>query len=259
MINVDLSKKEHVAIMTLSDGKGMNVLSSNMIQEMTSTIDEIQKDTIVYCLVITGAGNQAFAAGANVAEMNHYNSQEIRSYISAGCELFRKIEQMDIPVIAAVNGYALGGGCELACACDIRLGSDTAVFGQPELMLGIIPGFGGTQRLARLIGAGRAKEIILTGRNIKADEALAVGLINTLVPSGSLLQDAEALAVKIARKAPVAARMAKKAMNFEMAENYEAALHNEAELFFQCFDTEDRKNAMQAFLEKRPFDNFVNR
>ena len=259
MINVVVEKKNHVVILKITDDKGMNVLCSNMIRELTSTIDEIHQDRDIYCLIITGAGGKAFAAGANVAEMNVYNNREIREYVISGSRLFRNIELLDVPVIAAINGYALGGGCELACACDIRIGSDSAVFGQPEVGLGIIPGYGGTQRLARYIGEGRAREIIFTGRNINADEALAIGLLNKKVAADSLLSEAEAMAEKISQKAPVAVRMAKKAMNFKWTENFDAALKNEDDLFFACFDTEDRKNAMQAFLEKRPFDSFLNR
>jgi enoyl-CoA hydratase len=259
MINVELQRKNHIAFLTISDEKGMNVLCSNMIHEMDSAVGEIQKDKEIYCLVISGAGNKAFAAGANVAEMHVYNNRQIRDYIFLGSNLFRKIEMLEIPVIAAVNGYALGGGCELACACDIRILSETAVLGQPEVGLGIIPGYGGTQRLARLIGEGRARELIFTGRNVKADEALAIGLANKVVSCESLLSEAEGMAEKIAKKAPVAIRMAKKAMNFSLVKNLDAALANEDALFFNCFDTEDRKNAMQAFLEKKALDHFANR
>jgi enoyl-CoA hydratase len=259
MSSVMTSKNNHVAVITFSDEKGMNVLCSDIIRGLEIELDKVAQDKDVYCLILTGAGEKAFAAGADVSQMNGFDEPSIREYISAGSKLFRKIELMDIPVIAAVKGYALGGGCELACACDIRLASDTAVFGQPEVSLGIIPGFGGTQRLARITGMGRAKEIIFSGRNVKSDEALAIGLVNKVVPKDQLLAEAAVLAEMIAKKGPIAVRMAKKAINAGMIGGLDSALEYEDELFYQCFASEDRKNAMQAFLEKRPFNEFKNR
>jgi len=165
--NVEISKNNNIAVLTFSDHQGMNILRSEILRDLESGIDTLKTDENIYCLVITGAGKKAFAAGADISEMNGFNEAEIRNYISTGSKLFRKIELLDIPVIAAVNGYAFGGGCELACSCDIRIAADTATFGQPEVTLGIIPGFGGTLRLARLVGVGKAKELIFTGRTVK--------------------------------------------------------------------------------------------
>ncbi len=257
--SVWVTKNGHVAVMTFSDDKGMNILCSDIIRDMDIELDKVTKDEDIYCLVITGAGEKAFAAGADVSQMNSFNNVTIRNYISTGSRVFRKIELLDVPVIAAVKGYALGGGCELACACDIRIASDTAVFGQPEVSLGIIPGFGGTQRLARIIGIGRAKELIISGRSMKADEALAAGLVSKVVPKDQLLGEAMAMAELIAKKGPIAVRFAKKAMNAGSLGGLDPALKYEDELFYQCFASDDRKNAMQAFLEKRPFDDFKNR
>jgi enoyl-CoA hydratase len=258
MGTVETVKMNHVAVMTLSDGKGLNVLRSDIVHDLDTEINEIKKAKDVYCLVLTGAGKKAFVAGANIAEMNGYNEAEMRSYISLGSKLFRKIELLEIPVIAAINGYALGGGCELACACDIRIASDTVTFSQPEVGLGIIPGYGGTQRLARIVGVGIAKELIFSGRNVKSAEALAIGLVNKVVPSDELLSEAVAMAEQIASKGPIAVRLAKKSINAGVIGNIDPALDYEDELLYECFSSQDRKDAMQAFLEKKPFTDFQN-
>ena len=197
---IQYEQKDAVAVLTISREKALNALNSEVLSEMESTIDAIDLET-VRCLIITGAGQKSFVAGADIGEMSTLSKADGEAFGKKGNDVFRKIETLPIPVIAAVNGFALGGGCELSMSCDIRLAAENAVFGQPETGLGITPGFGGTQRLARLIPVGKAKEMIYAGTKIKADEALALGLINAVYPSEELLPAAEKLAGKIARNA----------------------------------------------------------
>lgn len=255
---IQYEQKDAVAVLTISREKALNALNSEVLTEMESTIDAIDLET-VRCLIITGAGQKSFVAGADIGEMSTLSKADGEAFGKKGNDVFRKIETLPIPVIAAVNGFALGGGCELSMSCDIRLAAENAVFGQPETGLGITPGFGGTQRLARLIPVGKAKEMIYAGTKIKADEALALGLVNAVYSSEELLPAAEKLAGKIARNAPIAVRACKKAVNDGLEASMDEALVIEEKLFGSCFETEDQKNGMTAFLEKRKPEPFVNR
>lgn len=253
-------QKDAVGIITISREKALNALNSQVLNELKEALEAIRLDE-VRCLVITGAGQKSFVAGADIAEMSSLTKLEGESFGGVGNYVFRKIEELPIPVIAAVNGFALGGGCELALACDIRICSDNAVFGQPEVGLGITPGFGGTQRLARLIGPGMAKQMIFTARNIKADEACRVGLVNAVYPQDELMAAAEKMAQTIAKNAPIAVRNCKKAINDGLETDMDEAITIECKLFGDCFETEDQKYGMAFFLDKNkekvkePFKN----
>lgn len=255
---IQYEQKDAVAVLTISREKALNALNSEVLTEMESTIDAIDLET-VRCLIITGAGQKSFVAGADIGEMSTLSKADGEAFGKKGNDVFRKIETLPIPVIAAVNGFALGGGCELSMSCDIRLAAENAVFGQPETGLGITPGFGGTQRLARLIPVGKAKEMIYAGTKIKADEALALGLVNAVYSSEELLPAAEKLAGKIVRNAPIAVRACKKAVNDGLEASMDEALVIEEKLFGSCFETEDQINGMKAFLAKEKPDPFVNR
>src|SRR5574344_2703047 len=201
-----------VGTITINRPKALNALNSQVLDELNETLDAVDLDT-VRCLVLTGAGDKSFVAGADIAEMSTLTKAEGEAFGKKGNDVFRKLETFPIPVIAAVNGFALGGGCEISMSCDIRICSEGALFGQPETGLGITPGFGGTQRLARLVGPGMAKQMIYTARNIKADEALRIGLVNAVYPQEELLPAAEKMAAGIAKNAPIAVRNCKKAIN----------------------------------------------
>lgn len=253
-------QKDAVGIITINREKALNALNSQVLDELRTALDAVNLDE-VRCLVITGAGRKSFVAGADIAEMSSLTKVEGESFGGQGNYVFRKIEKLPIPVIAAVNGFALGGGCELAMCCDIRICSDNAVFGQPETGLGITPGFGGTQRLARLIGPGMAKQMIYTARNIKADEAYRVGLVNAVYPQEELMAAAEKMAQTIAKNAPIAVRNCKKAINDGLEIDMDEAIAVECKLFGDCFETEDQRYGMAFFLDKNkekvkePFQN----
>ena len=259
MTHILLEKKDHVAIATVNRPKALNALNSEVLNDLNTLLDEIAADPEIRVLVLTGSGEKAFVAGADIGEMSTLSKAEGEAFGKKGNDVFRKLETLPIPAIAAVNGYALGGGCELAMACDIRLCSDTAVFGQPETGLGITPGFGGTQRLARLVGPGMAKQLIYSARNIKADEALRIGLCNAVYPAEELMSAAEKLAETIAKNAPIAVRACKKAINEGLEMPMDEAVALEEKLFGSCFETADQKEGMQAFLEKRRHDPYQNR
>ena len=230
-----------VGIITINRPKALNALNSAVLDELDATIDGVDLDA-VRCLILTGAGEKSFVAGADIAEMSTLTKEEGEAFGKKGNDIFRKIETLPIPVIAAVNGFALGGGCEISMSCDIRICSDNAVFGQPEVGLGITPGFGGTQRLARTVGVGMAKQLIYTARNIKADEAYRIGLVNAIYPA------AEKLAATIAKNAPIAVRNCKKAINDGLQVDMDKAIVIEEKLFGDCFETEDQKAGMGNFL-----------
>lgn len=213
----------------------------------------------VRCLILTGAGAKSFVAGADIGEMSTLTKAEGEAFGKKGNDVFRKLETFPIPVIAAVNGFALGGGCEISMSCDIRICSDNAVFGQPEVGLGITPGFGGTQRLARLVGPGMAKQMIYTARNIKADEALRIGLVNAVYTQDELMAAAEKMAAGIAKNAPIAVRNCKKAINDGLDADMDEAIVIEEKLFGDCFESYDQKEGMAAFLEKRKVEKFLNK
>ena len=247
-----------IAVLTIDRPKALNALNSEVLGELDQTIDAIDVDEI-RALIITGGGEKSFVAGADIGEMSALTKEEGTAFGKKGNDVFRKIETLRIPVIAAVGGFALGGGCELAMSCDIRLCSENAVFGQPETGLGITPGFGGTQRLARIAGAGRAKELIYTASNIKADEAYRIGLVNHVYPREELMDQAKKLAKKIAANAPIAVANAKQAINEGTQVDMDAALVIEEGLFGDCFETHDQVEGMSAFLEKRKEKTFINR
>ena len=241
--------KDRVGIITINREKALNALNSQVLDELSQAFDGVDQNEI-RCLVLTGAGEKSFVAGADIGEMSNLSKAEGEAFGKKGNDLFRKIETFPIPVIAAVNGFALGGGCEISMSCDIRICSDNAVFGQPEVGLGITPGFGGTQRLARLVSPGMAKQLIYTARNIKADEAYRIGLVNQVVPQAELMDTALKMASTIAANAPIAVRACKKAINDGLQTDMDKAIVIEEKLFGDCFETEDQKAAMANFLEK---------
>ena len=238
-----------VALLTINRPKALNALNSQVLEELDKTLDAIDLNKI-RALIITGAGEKSFVAGADIGEMSSLTKKEGEAFGKKGNDVFRKLETFPIPVIAAVNGFALGGGCEISMSCDIRICSDNAIFGQPEVGLGITPGFGGTQRFARLVGQGMAKQMIYTARNIKADEALRIGLVNAVYPQSELLNEAKKLAETIARQAPIAVRNSKKAINDGLQVDMDKAIEIEERLFGDCFETEDQRAGMGNFLEK---------
>ena len=252
--------KDQIAVITINREKALNALNSQVLDELNETLDGVDIDS-VRCLILTGAGEKSFVAGADIGEMSTLSKAEGEAFGKKGNDLFRRLETFPIPVIAAVNGFALGGGCEISMSCDIRICSDNAVFGQPEVGLGITPGFGGTQRLARLVGPGMAKQMIYTARNIKADEALRIGLVNAVYPKEELMAQAEKMAAGIAKNAPIAVRNCKKAINEGLDVDMDKAVEIEEKLFGDCFETEDQRYGMEFFLDKNkekvkePFKN----
>ena len=251
-----------VGTITINREKALNALNSQVLDELAATLDAVDLNT-VRCLILTGAGEKSFVAGADIGEMSTLTKAEGEAFGKKGNDVFRKLETFPIPVIAAVNGFALGGGCEISMSCDIRICSDNAVFGQPEVGLGITPGFGGTQRLARLVSPGMAKQLIYTARNIKAAEAYRIGLVNQVVSAevneagevvvsakDALMAAANKMAAGIAMQAPIAVRNCKKAINDGLQVDMDQAIVIEEKLFGDCFETEDQKAGMGNFLEK---------
>ena len=259
MTNVLLEKKGNVAVATINRPQALNALNSDVLTDLDELVNVVSADSDIRALVITGSGAKAFVAGADIGEMSTLTPAEGEAFGKHGNDVFRRIETLPIPTIAAVNGFALGGGCELSMACDIRICADTAVFGQPEVGLGITPGFGGTQRLARLVSPGMAKQLIYTARNIKADEAYRIGLVNAVYPAEELLPQAEKLANTIAANAPIAVRACKKAINEGLQVDIDAAVVIEEKLFGSCFKTADQIEGMGAFLEKRKHEPYQNK
>lgn len=247
---VDYEVKGAVGIVTINRPKALNALNSEVLDDLSNVFDGIDLET-VRCVVLTGAGDKSFVAGADIGEMSTLTKAEGEAFGKKGNDVFRKIETFPLPVIAAINGFALGGGNELAMSCDFRICSENAVFGQPEVGLGITPGFGGTQRLARLVGAGYAKYMIYTARNIKADEAYRIGLVNQVVPAEELMATAEKLASIIAGNAPIAVRNCKKAVNDGLEVSMDDALVVEEKLFGDCFESWDQQEGMANFLRKK--------
>jgi len=249
--NVILEKENRIAILSINRPKALKALNADTLLDIKSAAQAVIEDSDIDVLIITGVGDKAFVAGADIAYMQKLPALEARAFAILGQNVFRLIETMDKPVIAAVNGFALGGGCELSMACDIRLASDKALFGQPEVGLGITPGYGGTQRLPRLIGEGRAKELIYSANNINAEEAYRVGLVNHVYPAESLMDEAKKLAKKISSKAPLAVRLSKNQIARGMQADIDTAMLIEADMFGLCFSTEDQQEGMTAFIEKR--------
>ena len=247
-----------VGVITINRPKALNALNSDVLKELDACLDGINLET-TRVLILTGAGEKSFVAGADIGEMSTLTKAEGEAFGKIGNDVFRKLETFPIPVIAAINGFALGGGCEISMSCDIRICSENAVFGQPEVGLGITPGFGGTQRLARIIGVGKAKEMIYAATNVKAEEAYRIGLVNAVYSLEELMPAAKKLAGKIAKNAPIAVRACKKAINEGLDAVMDEAIVIEEKLFGSCFETEDQKEGMKAFLEKRKVEGFQNK
>ena len=246
---VTYEQEGFVGVITINRPKALNALNSQVLEELEATFKAVDLES-TRALILTGAGDKSFVAGADIGEMSTLTKAEGEAFGKKGNDIFRMIETFPIPVIAAVNGFALGGGCEISMSCDIRICSENAVFGQPEVGLGITPGFGGTQRLARIVGVGMAKQLIYTARNIKAEQAKAIGLVNDVYPQEELLDQAKKLASMIAANAPIAVRNCKKAINDGLDATMDDAIVIEEKLFGDCFETEDQKAAMANFLEK---------
>ncbi len=245
-----LEKKDGIALLTIDKEKSLNALDSQVISELSEAVDNVACDKDVNVLIITGKA-RAFVAGADISYMQPLSVLEASKMAKTAMDVFRKIETLPIPVIAAINGFALGGGCELAMSCDIRLASTKAKLGQPEVGLGITPGYGGTQRLPRLVGMGKAKELIYTADIIDANEAHRIGLVDEVYEPEQLLDEAFKMANKIQSKSMLAVKAAKKAINTGMQVDIDSAMVIEESIFAGCFSTEDQKEGMSAFLEKR--------
>ncbi len=271
MTDVVIEKKNHVAIVKIEHMQAMNALSSDICAQLEEAFDEVGKMDDVYCVVLTGSSIvnkkgktvNSFVAGADISEMSTMSVAEGKAFGNTGNRVFRKIETFKRPVIAAINGFCLGGGCEIAMACDIRLASENAMFGQPETGLGITPGFGGTQRLARIVGMGKAKEMIYTARgSYSAQQALDMGLVNYVYPLESLMDEAVKLAEEISAQAPIAVSLCKEAINVGLQTDLDSALKLESNIFGECFATEDQKYGMSYFLDKnrdKPAKEFKNK
>ena len=255
---VNYETEGRIAIITINRPEALNALNEDVLKDLKAAFESVDQNEI-RAIILTGAGEKSFVAGADIAAMSTMTKKEAEVFGKFGNDIFRMIETFPIPVIAAINGFALGGGNELAMSCDIRICSDNAMFGQPEVGLGITPGFGGTQRLARIIGVGKAKELVYGARNIKADEAYRLGLVNNVYPQAELLAAAKKLAGIIAANAPIAVRNCKKAMNDGLQVDMDKAIAIEEKLFGDCFETADQKEGMGAFLEKRKEKNFINK
>lgn len=240
-----------VATITINRPKALNALNSAVMGEINAAFTQCKKDDAVKAVIITGAGEKSFVAGADISQMATLRPQQAMAFMEFGIETFRMIETLPKPVIAAVNGFALGGGTELAMSCDFRYASENARFGQPEILIGLIPGWGGTQRLARLIGMGRAKELIMGGDQVNAQRAYEIGLVNKVFPLDQLLPEAKKFAAKLAGLPGFALKMAKDAINFGYDLSLDNAMRLETECCSQCFSTDDQKEGMKAFLEKR--------
>ena len=249
--NLLVESENGIGIVTINRPKALNALNAATIRELDQVFDELGQDNGVKAVILTGSGDKSFVAGADITEMQPMTAIEGRTWAKVAQAVFNKIENLPKPVIAAINGYALGGGCELSMACDIRIASEKAKFGQPEVSLGIPPGFGGTQRLSRLVGKGRAKELLFTGEMIDAAEAYRIGLANKVVAPEELMEAAKAMAQKIISRAPIAVQACKAAVNEGLDTDLESGIAYEAEVFGLCFATEDQKEGMAAFVEKR--------
>lgn len=249
--NILFENNEGIGIVTINRPKALNALNAATLTDIDQVFDEIAKDDSVKAVIVTGSGEKAFVAGADITEMAPMSAVEGRNFGKLGQAVFNKVENVNKPVIAAVNGFALGGGCELSMACDFRIASEKAKFGQPEVTLGIIPGFAGTQRLSRLVGKGLAKEILFTGDMIDAQEAHRIGLVNKVVAPEELMAVATKIAKRIASRAPIAIQLCKAAVNEGMDMDLQSGVAYEAEAFGLCFATADQKEGMGAFVEKR--------
>lgn len=249
--NIKLEIEAPIAVVTINRPDVLNALNAETLTELDHCLSELEKAGEVLCVIVTGAGEKSFVAGADINELHADTVITGKARALFGQAVYSKIENLSKPVIAAINGFALGGGCELALACDIRLASEKAKLGQPEVSLGLIPGYGGTQRLARLVGLGMAKKMIFTGDFVKADEALRIGLVDAVYPPEELMNEAMKLAGKICAKGPVAVKTAKEAINLGLNTDLKSGLQYEAEAFGAVCATEDKNEGTGAFLEKR--------
>jgi enoyl-CoA hydratase len=256
--NLLYEKKGNIGIVTISNSNGLNLLNIEVFSELFELFSEIENDPEARLVILTGSGGKAFVAGVDVAGMKDKTSMEIDTFLKIARKAGDKIYDLNKPVIAAVNGVALGGGCELALQCDLRIASENARFGQPEINLGIVPGGGGIQRLARLIGMARAKELVYTGRTIDARTALNIGLVNKVVPADRLIPESIELAAEILSKSSVMLAFAKKAFHSGADVSLSSGLNVDEDYFARCFATEDQKEGMKAFMEKRK-PEFKNR
>ncbi len=247
---IDYEVDGAVGIITINRPKALNALNEDVLNELEQAFDAVDL-SVVRCLILTGAGEKSFVAGADIGAMSTMTKAEGTAFGKKGNDIFLKIEKFPIPVIAAINGFALGGGCEISMSCDIRICSENALFGQPEVGLGITPGFGGTQRLARLVGAGMAKQLIYTARNIDAAEAKRIGLVNEVYPLADLMPAAKKMAAGIAGNAPIAVRACKKAINEGLQVSIDEGVAIEEELFGNCFESYDQREGMANFLRKK--------
>lgn len=250
--NLLLSQKGTTAIVTVNRPKVLNALNPQTIEELDRAFTQLGQDDGVRAIILTGAGDKAFVAGADISELSKFSAREALPFARRGQEVLSRMERLGKPIIAAINGFALGGGCEIALACHLRLASSKAKLGQPEINLGIIPGFGGTQRLARVVGEGRAFEMVVIGESISAEEALRIGLVNKVVAPEELMPTAEAYAAKIATKSGVIVRYAMEAVHRGLQTTLDEGLNLEANLFALCCTTADKQEGTRAFLEKRP-------
>ena len=250
--------KDHIALITISREKVLNALSNQVFEELDGVIDRLSQDNDIYCAIVTGAGKKSFVAGADIIEMKDLEADQAKKFGNYGSCIFRKIEQLRFPVIAAVNGYALGGGLELALACDIRVASDNALFGFPEVGLGIIPGYGGTQRLPRIISVAAAKKLLYTAAKINAQQACFLGIVDRVFDANELMDNAMKLALDIAGQAPIAVAKLKRSIDQGLNQDIDTALKTETMYFSQCFDTQDQKDAMNAFVNKTKIRQFKN-
>ena len=249
--NLIFEKKDGIAYITINRPKALNALNKEVYDDLNPVLDDIAADESVRVVIVTGSGEKSFIAGADIAYMLPMSSPQGKAWGEIGQNTLAKLENLPQPVIAAINGFALGGGCEFCMACDIRIASENALFGQPEVGLGIIPGFAGTQRLPRLVGKGRAKEILLTASNIDAQEAYRIGLVNKVVPLDQLMAEAEKMAKKIMKNAPYAVRLCKEAVNVGMEVDLKTGSQYEGALFGTTCATADKQEGMDAFLNKR--------
>lgn len=249
---VILDIEENIAIITINRPEALNAINDEVLKELDQVLDEVAADDRIFSVILKGAGNKAFVAGADISLMQKLTPLEARGFALRGQSILRKLEYLPKPVIAAINGFALGGGCELAMACDIRVATEKSVFGQPEAALGVIPGFAGTQRLPRLIGKGRAKELLYMTKSINAAEAYRIGLVNQVVTEDQLLEFCENMAAQINKQGQIAVRLIKAAVDEGLEMDVDKAMAHEADLFALPFATADQKEGMTAFLEKRP-------
>jgi enoyl-CoA hydratase len=250
--NIKFEKKNQIAYITVDRPKVLNALNMATMQELKQAFEAVRDDTEVRVVILTGGGEKAFVAGADIGELSQHTPVSAKEYTHEGQAIIDAIEDLGKPVIACINGFALGGGCELAMACTMRLASENAKLGQPEVKLGLIPGYGGTQRLPRLVGKGIAMQLVLSGEMISAQEAHRIGLVNEVVPAGELIARAEAIAGKIIANAPLAIQYAMEAVNRGLDLPLADGLFLEATLFGVCCATEDKNEGTKAFLEKRP-------